>query len=295
MRLEDVPRFPCSRITKAPLVAGGFKAATNDQKQIESWQAQFPRALWGMPCGIAFDVLDLDGAAGLAWLREHEGALPETYTQITPRGRHLYLQVCPDLRPSVGKIAKGCDVRSKNSYVIAWGLEGLRTIERELAPWPHFILDVLRGGQSRTLSVPIPAVSGRAGAGRSATTLMLDGKRVGAPYGGESRIEAPPETSTVPSTGSIQNFSPDPTRNLRRRTERILQVVEQAERGTRNSKLFWASARFSEICAEGKLRRDVAQTLLLGSARLCGLLADDGIRSVAATIASGMRTKARLL
>jgi putative DNA primase/helicase len=137
-RLEDCPRFPCSRITKAPLIAGGFKAATTDANQIAAWQAQFPWTLWGIPCGETFDVLDLDGPAGLYWLRENE--LPETRVQFTPRGRHYYFHPVAGLRPSVGRVAKGCDVRSHGSYVIAWGLEGLRTVERPLAPWPPWLL-----------------------------------------------------------------------------------------------------------------------------------------------------------
>ena len=146
MRLVDLPRFPCGRINKAPLVASGFRAATTDLKQIAEWQQQFPRALWGIPCGDGtFDVLDLDGAPGRKWLCEHESRLPETRVQITPRGRHYYFQPAPGLRPSVGKVAKGCDVRAGNlSYVIGWCLEGFPVVDRPLAPWPQWLLVSLR-------------------------------------------------------------------------------------------------------------------------------------------------------
>ena len=146
MRLVDLPRFPCGRINKAPLVASGFRAATTDLKQIAEWQQQFPRALWGIPCGDrTFDVLDLDGAPGRKWLCEHESRLPETRVQITPRGRHYYFQPAPGLRPSVGKVAKGCDVRAGNlSYVIGWCLEGFPVVDRPLAPWPQWLLVSLR-------------------------------------------------------------------------------------------------------------------------------------------------------
>ncbi len=279
MRLEEVPRFPCSRITKAPLVAGGFKAATTDPKKIEAWQAQFPRALWGVPCGELFDVLDLDGAAGLNWLRDNE--LPETRLQFTPRGRHYYFQAARELRPSVGKIARGVDVRSRGSYVIAWATCGLRTIERELAPWPQWILDqVLAGAGSPSRFTPSREVEGLASV--SFSPNERDGR--------ECTLLREP----APSDGTLQreHFPPSKTVNLRLRTSYILRVVEQAEPGTRNARLFWATCRLSEIVAEGRLRPEVAVQLLISAATICGLVRDEGgIRSVLATIRSGMKRR----
>jgi hypothetical protein len=41
--------------------------------------------------------------------------------------------------------------------------------------------------------------------------------------------------------------------------------------------------------AEGRLKRGVAEQLLSRAAQMCGLVRDDGVRAVAATIASGLR------
>ena len=251
MRLVDLPRFPCGRINKAPLVASGFRAATTDLKQIAEWQQQFPRALWGIPCGDrTFDVLDLDGAPGRKWLCEHESRLPETRVQITPRGRHYYFQPAPGLRPSVGKIAKGCDVRAGNlSYVIGWCLEGFPVVDRPLAPWPQWLLDLL--------------AAKREGCTPRACSEIMVTQRVHLPF--------------------------EPTINLSRRTDQILRVIEQAKPGTRNARLYWAACRFGEIMTEGRLQPGVVVQLLKTAVQLCGLVRDDGDRAVTATILSGLR------
>ena len=85
------------------------------------------------------------------------------------------------------------------------------------------------------------------------------------------------------------------TRNLRKRTEHILRLVERAEEGTRNNRLFWAACRFGEMVAEGVIRETVAVQLLESAATLCGLVADDGMSRVRATIASGLGVGARAL
>jgi Bifunctional DNA primase/polymerase, N-terminal len=85
------------------------------------------------------------------------------------------------------------------------------------------------------------------------------------------------------------------TRNLRKRTEHILRLVERAEEGARNNRLFWAACRFGEMVAEGVIRETVAVQLLESAATLCGLVADDGMSRVRATIASGLSVGARAL
>ena len=81
-----------------------------------------------------------------------------------------------------------------------------------------------------------------------------------------------------------------PTRNLTRRTQRILRVVENAPVGVRNARLYWAACRFSEIVAEGVLSREVAKQVLLSAAQLSGLTRDDGVAATEKTIASGLST-----
>lgn len=84
-----------------------------------------------------------------------------------------------------------------------------------------------------------------------------------------------------------------PTKNLRRRVDRILLKVESAPVGTRNARLFWAACRFGEMISEGRLQPNIAEQLLRNAARSCGLIREDGPRAVGATIASGLRTGVR--
>jgi hypothetical protein len=60
----------CDRPAKHPLVRHGVKDATTDAAQLEHWWQQWPNANIGLATGVRFDALDIDGAAGLAALRQ---------------------------------------------------------------------------------------------------------------------------------------------------------------------------------------------------------------------------------
>jgi hypothetical protein len=65
------PRGPgCDRPAKHPLVRHGVKEATTDPDMLGRWWARWPHANVGLATGIVFDVLDIDGPAGLTALRQ---------------------------------------------------------------------------------------------------------------------------------------------------------------------------------------------------------------------------------
>jgi hypothetical protein len=67
------PRGPaCDRPAKHPLLRHGVKEATTDPDRIGRWWRYWPQANVGLATGIVFDVLDIDGPAGLAALRQLE-------------------------------------------------------------------------------------------------------------------------------------------------------------------------------------------------------------------------------
>jgi bifunctional DNA primase/polymerase-like protein len=60
----------CDRPAKHPLVRHGVNDATTSPGQLECWWSRWPAANLGLATGIVFDALDVDGAAGLAALRQ---------------------------------------------------------------------------------------------------------------------------------------------------------------------------------------------------------------------------------
>jgi hypothetical protein len=60
----------CDRPAKHPLVRHGINDATTQAGQLERWWSRWPAANVGLATGIVFDVLDVDGAVGLAALRQ---------------------------------------------------------------------------------------------------------------------------------------------------------------------------------------------------------------------------------
>jgi hypothetical protein len=63
-------RVACDRPAKHPLVRHGIHDATCDPGQLERWWSRWPQANLGLATGIIFDALDIDGAVGLAALRQ---------------------------------------------------------------------------------------------------------------------------------------------------------------------------------------------------------------------------------
>jgi Bifunctional DNA primase/polymerase, N-terminal len=64
----------CDRPAKHPLTRHGVNDATREAAQLERWWRRWPAANIGLATGVVFDVLDIDGAAGLAALRQLAGA-----------------------------------------------------------------------------------------------------------------------------------------------------------------------------------------------------------------------------
>jgi P4 family phage/plasmid primase-like protien len=143
---KGVPVFPC-KVNKAPLVQGGFKAASLDPMQIESWAQQWPNALVGVPTGArsGFFVLDIDRKKdkdGFKTLVENGWELPETRTHTTKSGGAHCLfkyQVDLGLKNSVEKLGYGLDIRTDGGYIIWWPALGQSVknadILEDVPPW----------------------------------------------------------------------------------------------------------------------------------------------------------------
>jgi hypothetical protein len=126
--------FPCGE-DKKPRNKHGFKDAVQGV-----W---WPKAkLVGVLTGRKnwFDVLDIDGDAGLKWYDRNYDAIPQTRAHSTQRGMHLLFVHAPGLRCSTSKITPGVDVKAELGYCIWWPREGYPIEDHPLSEWPDWLL-----------------------------------------------------------------------------------------------------------------------------------------------------------
>lgn len=114
-------RSECSRPGKHPRTRHGLKDATGDPVTVGEWWRRWPNANIGILTGVGFDVLDLDGEDGLAWLAEMEaihGPLPAGLRAKTGRGGlHIFLK--PIGHGNAAHIdGRKVDFRGRGGYVV---------------------------------------------------------------------------------------------------------------------------------------------------------------------------------
>lgn len=117
---QNIPVFPCTPGEKRPATTHGFKDATTNPTQINTWWSDIPAANIGIPTGHLFDVIDVDGPKGLIALghiKDQDG-LPEILAlAFTPRGRHYYVPATG--RGNGAQLFPSVDYRGTGGYVIA--------------------------------------------------------------------------------------------------------------------------------------------------------------------------------
>lgn len=126
-----LPLMPNKKTPLGKLVPTGHKNATIDADTIHAWWEAYPDANIGVRVGIESGLLifDIDnkngknGGLSLTNLQLEIGALPDTYTEVTPTGGiHLYYKFPPELydKPRRNELGRnsGIDVKSRG-YVVA--------------------------------------------------------------------------------------------------------------------------------------------------------------------------------
>lgn len=116
------PIFPCNA-NKEPMVGGGVKAATTDERTIRNWWAKWPEANIALNVGAAGMLLvDTDPGHDMDELNRAVEGLPATaLMSSTPRdGKHRFYALAEGegAPPSVGKLAPHVDIRCDNSYAL---------------------------------------------------------------------------------------------------------------------------------------------------------------------------------
>jgi Bifunctional DNA primase/polymerase, N-terminal len=140
---QGIPIFPCGE-DKRPLTPHGFKDAITNPDLVHEWWTQWPEALIGVPSGDKFVVVDLDlqHEDAQRWYDSNRTRLPLTRTHVTRSGgRHLLFKPTTHAACSVGKLARGVDVRGLGGYVIWWPSCGFNVLHSEaLAEMPEWLV-----------------------------------------------------------------------------------------------------------------------------------------------------------
>ena len=106
------------------LAPHGLKEATTDPEQVRKWWNHLPEANIGLPTGIRFDVLDVDGDDGftsLARMVDEQGCLNSSPVAFTPNGgaHYYFLPSGCGNRTSLWRTDSHLDFRGEGGYVVA--------------------------------------------------------------------------------------------------------------------------------------------------------------------------------
>jgi hypothetical protein len=237
--------------------------ATRDSAEIRADFTRWPKARIGIPTGVNRIVVietdtvtghGVDGAASLAQLEAKHGALPQTRMASSPSGSiHRYFRhpgPGTKIKTTASVIGNGIDVRGDGGMVIA--------------P-PSVNLD---GRRYRWINkLPIAAMPG----------WLIEITR-----------EKPP-TISQRSVAAIRRPAGESNGYGAAALESEIQVLTNATPGTRNAQANKSSFNLHQLVAGHELDGAEVERRLIEACVANGLVADDGLPSVMATIKSGMR------
>lgn len=119
---QGIAVFPLLPGSKVPATANGFKAATTDSEQVTEWWRRTPQANIGLPTGLTFDVIDIDGPAGVVafapYVEEVRAQSIGLVSSPRPGGLHWYVPPCADRGNRAG-LLPSVDYRGQGGYVVA--------------------------------------------------------------------------------------------------------------------------------------------------------------------------------
>ncbi|HTH99552.1 MAG TPA: AAA family ATPase [Acidisoma sp.] len=280
-----IPLFPAQTDIdphpKAPMPAVRWRQeATTDPTTTRQWLRRWPNAAIGWPIPQGIVVFDIDGEEGLkqwAALWAPHGGVPDLPHVVTPSGgRHYYFALPPDvthgntLGALLPKVEDGAiDVRGYGGYVIAPGswmpsagvaYEAAGSVYPILNPpeIPSWLLKILQGSrckdQPKREAAPAREVNH------------------GTPSGGSRDQNAHPRVQAWAEKGIGDEID----------------RLAACGAGGRNDQLNKSAMALGQFVAAGFLDRREAEALLEQACATNGLTADDGVKSVRATIWSGM-------
>ena len=246
------------KLDKRPAISGWREAASTNSEQIKAWWRTFPAAVPGIELGRSnLFAVDLDrhsgGADGIANFRDFRGdnPVPRCPTTKTPNGGyHLYFRQPSELLGNrTGTLPAGVDCRGAGGWTVAPGAA--------FEQW-RWVGDPAK----LAAAPPVPTWIVSAIQARKAT-----------------------EYSAGPSMGGVG-------KRERAYAERALtntaNKVAASQRGRRNTELNTAAFCMGTLIARGWIGAATVEGRLHDAAATCGLIADDGERTVRSTIKSGI-------
>jgi hypothetical protein len=251
---HGLPVFPCVPKGKAPAIARGFHSATTNPATIRRHWTDPDRNI-GIPTGASahFWILDIDGDEGEASLRElqaRHGAIPKTRSVVTSRGRHAYFAYPGSIPSTASLIGPGVDTRGDGGYAIA---------PPSVHPTGHVYAFI--GDPWEPLAL--------------APQWLLDAART------------KPEKPITERAVAMIRGQHRPGAYGRAAMQAEVAALTATPRGTRNHALNRAAFNLFQLVAGGELDETEVIAALERACLANGLGADDGWRSVRATIRSG--------
>jgi hypothetical protein len=266
--------FPLKPRSKLPAIARGFYSATTNPATLRRWFGSTAGYNIGIRTGVASCLLVLDtdirhgGPDTLQALEDEHGTLPATLTVITPGGDHRYFRADGQIPSSAGRLGPGIDIKADGGYVVAPSSvhpDGptYRWVDPDapLAGAPAWLVD------------------------RARRRSVKGGTVVEPPLSGPSKL--PP--SVAISQRAISSTRIDPGAYGAAALENEIAELASTPHGGRNNALNRASFSLHQLVASGELDGGEVERRLIAATAQNGLLADDGLRQVLATIRSGAR------
>lgn len=250
----------CESPGKHPRTRHGLDDASIDPATITAWWTRWPEANIGLPTGMAFDVLDLDGPEALDAL---DGLAPPGGCHpilgrmaVTGRGIHIFMAVTGvGNRTNVGG-ALGVDWRGHGGYVVA--PPSLHYLHGDRYGWG----DLDEWGDHCGIDMPLAEVP---------TWLAV---------ALHQRRKPPPPTM---AGGRSSRYG---LKALEGELGRITMAVE----GGRNDQLNASAHALGQLLAGGELDAATVAGMLLATALRIGLTETEAVATIRSGMSAGMTT-----
>ena len=254
---QGIAIMPCVERGKKPALERTGKehaVATNDTDQIRQWWTTNPQSNIGIVCTAnQLAVIDIDGEAGIEWIRANQLPMPTTWIATTARGFHYYYRwPMGGARIKTCLIAPKLEIRAAGAYVIA-------------PPSIHPSGHTYRWNPKRCDWSALPELPPE--------WVALQP---------QSQDKATPSNVTYLSPAAVGNTV------ALKRLDGLARHLAATPKGGRHQALYTIARTLGGLVASRHLTHIEVSNALYVAAEQNGLLAEDGNRNIGQTIADGI-------